>query len=190
MRVEIPKNWHSVTIKQFHELSKVKADQTEETDSLDLAIEIISIMSGVERQRLFGASLKAIRELWSALSFIENTSFEDKCQQRIKVNGVSYYADFDTTKMCAGQYMDFKHYMKSADVIGNLHNILAIFYIPVGKRYNDKPQPEIAEDFYNELPISVAYPVAVFFCQLSSEWMNHISLSIESQTRKILSEVK
>jgi hypothetical protein len=185
MRVELPASWKDVTIKQFIELAKVKAKSE---DEIDMTVEIISVMSGLERQKIAQLGLSDLKKLFTALTFLDSP-IPDQCQQRIKVKGVVYYSDFTIENFTAGQYIDLKHFIKGDDVIANIHNILAIFFLPVGKKYNEKPHAEVAEDFLNEVSISVAYPVALFFWSLCAAWMEHIADSLQKQSHETLMEM-
>lgn len=169
MRIELPKSWSDVSIGQFIELAKAKENCE---DEIDMTVELLSIMSGVGRNEIAKLSLTDITKLTNALQFL-HTPLPDKIEQRVKVNGVDYYADLNVQKMSAGQYIDLKHWTKGTNVIENLHDIMAVFYIPVGKKYGEKDG--IADEFYKDMPITLAYPIALFFWNLCASWMQHIA---------------
>lgn len=189
MRIEIPKAYKDVTIKQYAQLVSLRKKYTEDYDDFDVILEIIAIMSGANIGQLSEVGTRDIMKVWKALSFLDTPPDNIKMSRYLNVNRIDYIADFDVTKMKAGQYIDFKHYLKTGDVIGNLHNILAIFYIPVLKKYGDRPQPEVAEDFYNNVSIDVAYSASVFFCNLLIKWMSPTNQSIGDQIRQTMAEV-
>ncbi len=186
MKVLLPNNWQSVSIKQFIDLSKLNR---EGLDDFDLSIEILSIMSELPRQELAKIKAVDITKLWRSLSFLEELSFDDQIPPIITIEGVKYKANLDVSKMTADQYMCFKNLMKTGDVIGNIHNIMATFYIPEGKKYNNVPIHEVSGAFYNHLSIAVAYPISVFFCRLSLEWMNHLRTCLDDQVLKTMQKV-
>lgn len=177
MRIELPTSWDKVNIKQFIELTLVK-QRCE--DPVDIMVETIAILSNTERQKICQVSLKDLSAMFAAVSFIGDPQFGDKVKDVIKLNGKYYRANLDVTKMNAGQYASLKHYCK--DVIGNLHNIMAIFYRPVNNAKED--HNVIAEEFLNEMSIKVAYPLAVFFWTLSSAWMNHLETCLSAKTQE------
>ncbi len=181
MKLELPKDWQGVNIGQFIELSKSKDNHEEK---IDLIVEVVSILSGVERQKIAELDLLNLSKAYNAISFINDIGFPDKVEKHLHVEGITYIAELDISKMTAGQYIDLKHYAK--DAIGNLHNILSIFYIPIGKKYNEIPCQKVADDFYNHVSIATVYPVAVFFWTLSNLWMQSIKESTESKMKEMI----
>lgn len=181
MKVTLPKSWEKVTVGQFIEISQAK---TKNLDEYELVIELLSILSGVDRPTLERVELATINKLYSVLSFMEDQNFPDKLQDIIEINGTVYKCDFNIKKITAGQYIDLKHLIKDPKhIIDNLHLILAVFYIPEGKKYNDKNIIEVADDFLN-MPITVAYPAAVFFWNLYRAWIKIINHSLNQEMLK------
>jgi len=179
MKIELPKDWNSVTIDQFQKLSKIKMDDVEGLDSM---IEMISILSGVERQKLYDISFCDITRVWNVLGWVSELSFSDKIISEFKIKDVTYVANLDVRQMSAGQMIDLKHYLKEGSTVDNIHNILSIFYIPKDKKYNEVAISEVGEVFQSELSISIAYPLQVFFCNRLSKWKSLTADSIKKSS--------
>jgi hypothetical protein len=163
MKVTLPGNWDSVTIKQFCEVSRVKDSGSDKVQKL---VNLVSILSGLDVETVSTFSVHDLRTSINAVSFIYG-DVTGELKEEIEIDGIKYKACLDLRKMSAGQYLDLKSYTEDPkEIIYNIHNILSVFFIPEGKEYNDVPSNEVADLFYEQCPISIAYPVSVFFCQL------------------------
>jgi hypothetical protein len=192
MRIELPQSWEDITIKQFIEISSVQENYP---DDIEQMIELLSVLSGVRREQLELLDIGSLRKAFDAIAFINNEQLPQVPKQRIKINGIDYFADFaiDNT-LNAGDYISLKHFTKDPKAaINNIHNILAVVYKPVHKKNKDSlTHSQIAEDFLLSMKITEAYPVAVFFWTLSEELKNHLvrysAKIISRKTLKILTE--
>lgn len=187
MKIELPKDWNNVTIDQFQKMSKIKHD---ESDGIDGMIEMISILSSIERQRLYDVSYCDIIKIWNVLGWVSELNFIKDIVSEFTIKGITYVANLDVRQMSAGQLIDLKHYLKDGATIDNIHNVLSIFYIPKGKKYNEDSVIDIGELFQNELSISIAYPLQVFFCERLSKWksltLDYTRISLMTTKKKRL----
>jgi len=167
MKIELPKDWSAVTIDQFQKLSKIKYD---EVDGLDNMIELISVLSGIEIQKLYDVAYCDIIKIWNVVGWVSEFKPSEELVKEFIIKDVTYVANLDVRQMSAGQLIDLKHYLKVGASIDNIHNILSIFYIPKGKKYNEVSIEDIGEIFQNNLSIAIAYPLQVFFCNRLSKW--------------------
>lgn len=185
MKIELPKSWKGVTINQFNELSKIK--KTDDDDDINIIVEIIHVLSGVPRPTIEQVALPDLIKMYKSLDFINKLEFSKELQKFIKVDNIIYKCEFDLSKMNANQYMSLKNILKKESITENIHEILAIFFIPVGKKFNEVSFNKIAETFYTDVSIDVAYPLALFFCNLYNDWMHHIAdyTDRKNSTRKL-----
>ena len=180
MKIVLPTSWNGVTINQFNQLSKIQ--KLDDDDNFDIVIEILHVLSEVPRPILSQVNLHALVKMYKALDFINELNFSTELQGFIKIDKQIYKCEFDLSKMNANQYMSLKNIIKSGNIVDNIHEILAIFFIPIGKKFNEISYNKIAELFYTELSIDVAYPFAVFFCNLYKAWMRHIAGCTNTKT--------
>lgn len=187
MKLVLPTSWAEIKLRQFIEINAAKEKGFEE---FDLIIELLSIITDTERQKIETITLPSLSKAYQNLTWMNNFDIPDKIEPFIEVNGKHYRANLDVRKISAGQYIDLKHYTKDhKNIINNIHNILSVFYVPVGEKYNDTPANEVGEEFYEHCPITIAYPVAVFFWTLSNEWMKVTSLYLEKAMMKKAREI-
>ena len=188
MRITIPTSWEGITIKQFISLNSLKLV---ESDMIDYLLEVVTICCNIKYSEASKLSIDDLRKIYSSLGFIEKLP-DEKIIEKYALNGVVYQCQYDISKITAGQYVDIKEATK-VDSIGRIHEIMAALYLPVGKKYGDENIGDMAELFYRNMPISIAYPLAVFFCNLLNGSMPDISLYLENQaimkTREAMKQI-
>jgi len=180
-KIKLPTSWKGVSIPQFIALSKI--ERNEESDDVLIIIEMLHILSGQPRQLIERIDLSDIVLMWHSVNFIEELEFTKELQSHIKIDEEIYTCNFDLSKMNANQYMALKNIIKGGDVIGNIHHVLSIFFIPVGRKFNDVSCAEIAEKIYDNVSIDIAYPLSVFFFKVWNSW---ISLSQDYTNKEAL----
>lgn len=189
MKVTIPKDFSGITIGQFIELQSIKSI---DSDVIDFMIDFVSTISNLTYKEVSSLSVTDLRKIYDSLAWFNEGVKESKIVERYELDGVMYVANIDISKITANQYVSIMTALKNG-TDSNLHHIMAALYIPYGKKYDDIPANEVAEKFYKNMPITIAYPLAVFFCNLLSNSMKDINLYLSNQaiakTREAMKEV-
>lgn len=177
MKVLIPQSWEDVSIKQFIALHKLKF---EEQEALDYMVNVVSIICDLKYSEVNKISIVDLRGIFSKLNFINELPDSRQITSLYECEGVGYECCHDISKITAGQYIDLKGFIKE-DAILNLHNVMAVLYIPKKKKYNEVSVMDIADKFFEKMPVTVAYPLAVFFCNLLKHSMPDINRCLEKK---------
>lgn len=189
MKVIIPKDFSGITIGQFIELQNIKSI---DSDVIDFMVDFVSTISNLTYKEAANLSVADLRKIYDSLGWFNEGVKETSITERYELDGVMYCANIDISKITANQYVSIMTALKNG-TDANLHHIMAALYIPYGKKYDDIPANEVAEKFYKNMPITIAYPLAVFFCNLLKDSMKDINLYLSSQamskTRQALKEV-
>jgi hypothetical protein len=179
MKLRIPTKLNEVTIGTFIKIAKLEASEDPE-QILDRNIKILSLLTGEGEDVFLELTASQLAELVGKITFL-NELPEPKAINQIKVNGKLYQANLLISELTAGQYIDLSEFIKNP--INNLHKIMATLYLPAHKKwhgklvvekYNGKTQKERADEFYRYMPVSVAYPAALFFYQVSKDLTTNI----------------
>ena len=193
MKIELPKDWTQVSLKQFQAIQAMLKD---EGDVYQKNSELISILSGKDIKEVEKIALKGYTEILKVLEFI-NEPIENKLTNTFKLNGKKYKVISDIYKINGGQYITLQHLLKDSEsVIDNLHQIMAVFAVPYEKKwwgwkrgkYDSDQHEEIAEEML-QLPISIAQPLSSFFFANWKRSVEHMLESSEKQTREIEKEL-
>lgn len=168
MKLSIPTKLEDVTIGTFIKIAKLEASNDPEA-ILDRNIKILSLLTGEPEDTFLELTASQLSELVGKIAFL-NELPEAKAINQIKINGNLYQANLLINELTAGQYIDLSEFIKNP--INNLHKIMATLYLPAKKtwygklvveKYNGRTQKERSDEFYRYMPISVAYPAALFF---------------------------
>lgn len=186
MKLTLPSSWEHVTIRQYSECIRA----LEKGDTLDAMIEVLGILSGQPAEVIGKISLPDIQRIFKTVSFIKSVPV-GQIQDKITLKSGIYLTNLDISKISAGQYIDLKKATENPkEILFSLHEILACVYVKKGKNYGEIPNAETASIFYDEMPISIAYPVAVFFCNLYNDWISNTRAYLEQEIQKKLKEAK
>lgn len=135
-KIEIPTSWDGVSISKWKKLMEL-GKGAENMRSEEFNIEVLSIMTGMSVEEIENLPLVTVQSLLSSISFINQPPTPDK--SRIKrsytINGKKYVVFKNLKEITTAQYIDFQSYSKDMDK--NISEILAIFLIPEGHKYNE-----------------------------------------------------
>jgi hypothetical protein len=192
--MKLPKGWKDISIGQFIDLLPSNYKDKNEVEQLIHTLKTVSNSSIEEVRKL---SIKDAKEYASKLTFL-NELPSGKPLMKFKLKGVTYKVEPDAQKCSAGTYITTMHIFQDMDkdpdlVNKNLHIILAQIIKPTyfnwrkfKREYKEVDIMELSKVLYEELPVSIAYPIIVFFCNLSKLLIPVIS---DYSTKKI-EEVK
>ena len=173
--MKLPKSWNDISIGQFIDLLPSNFKDKNEVEQLIHTLKTVTKRPIEEVRKL---SIKDAREYASRLGFLQDLP-QGKAKMKFKLKGVRYEVEPDAQKCSAGTYITTMHIFqdleKDPDLVNkNLHIILAQVIKPtyfnwrkLKREYKDVDIMELAKVLYEELPVSIAYPIIVFFCNLS-----------------------
>lgn len=183
--------WKDVTVAQFRDIDNItNSDLSDEEKNYELVSTILQI----DEMRLDTLSLSQIKTKMEQLEFL-NTLPESKLPRFVFHQRRLYKVCVDLSTLTVGRYAELKEYTKVKDEInGKLNWILTTILQPctwygAEKKRDVKKLNDLAERF-DQLPMTVAYPIAVFFCQLllnlNESMETFLALEAEEKTRKLI----
>ncbi len=180
----IPTSFNQVTIGQY-----IKADAIigGDLDNIQKNIHLAMLFTGKSEEEICTKPIPEIAEMVNKLKFLYNASdLATKPNRKFMLNGVSYTICWDVKQLTGGQFVDLSNYCKSKEsIMENMHKIIAVMTYEsrwLGYKY-DKVD-ERAQIFYDDLPLSIANPMVVFF------WNVWCKLLSSSQISSMLNEAK
>jgi len=188
--MKLPKSWNDISIGQFIDLLPSNFKDKNEVEQLIHTLKTVSSSSVEEVRKL---SIRDAKEYASKLTFLQELP-TGKAKLEFKLKGVRYKVEPDAQKCSAGTYITTMHIFqdleKDPDLVNkNLHIILAQVIKPtyfnwrkLKREYKEVDIMELSKVLYEELPVSIAYPIIVFFCNLSKLLIPVIS---DYSTKKI-----
>jgi len=204
IKLNIPTSWDDITIGQFVELQPVL---NSELSLIKKVNAVLSVLSGTPVDDLANVvasenNIKAYRKISEKLQFLNDTSTMEEVKKTFKVGGKRYAIDLNIEAMDAGQYISFMEILKRSnsdpkEALNHTHEILACMIkevkgVPLFRRYDNDPTKfrQRANLFYNELPISIAYPITVFFCKVYQDYTTSLGELSIAKVEEVLQEAE
>jgi len=179
----------NLTIGQF---IQCKTISDFETDTINKSIKMLAIVSNKTFDEIESMPIDELTSALNQFSEIESLTSTTKLKMKFKVKGKRFECIWQTQKMGANQYIDATSFCKGEkDIINNIHNIMASICVErtwYGKKlkYNPEKHKEIADLFYNDMKITQAYPIMLFFCKYFEELHNNILTYLEGESEKAM----
>lgn len=192
--MKLPKNWDDIAIGQFIDLLPSNYKDKNEVEQIIHTLKVVT-NSTIEEVRK--VTIEDAKKYSKQLSFL-NELPKGKPKMEFKLKGVNYVVEPDASKSSAGTYMSTMHIFQGLQkdeehIDKNLHIILSQVIKPtrfnwkkLKQEYVEVDLMELSKILYKDLPVSIAYPIIVFFCKLSKE----LTPIIEDYSTKKLKEVK
>lgn len=170
--MKIPKSFKEILVREYIKLRPIL--EKEYDNPFSKIIDILSVFN--ERTEVLGKTIKEINLIAEGFNFMYAEPSK-KLEQYFEINGSRYGIVNHVSDLNAGQYISVVSLLKDLADRPNLsyeiiHEILACVVFPVDKKrkvLNIEPSyyRKVSEDIYNHMSINDAYPIAVFFCNLS-----------------------
>lgn len=193
--------WNKISIRKLNELYAII--ENDSLDPVDKEIGILSSLTGNSKEFYEAMPIEVLTREFEKTRFLNDlTSIPRKIPKRFYCGGVLFDIQWEINKWSQSQRRDIdaitgNQFIAALEVqnksqyhyIDSLHKLVSIIAIPrkfwifkgkepAGKRYEDL--------FWNELPVSVAYPLGVFFCKLSAKFLESIQSYLEEEIGEIV----
>jgi len=180
----LPTSWKEISLKTYCELNRIIKDNDLNTNDKD--IEILSLLSSKPRNEILALPFNIRHEFMRKIGFLNNLDSIEPLQSaknfRFFIKGKRFEIKLNATELTGGQYIDLMTFLKDTEATNqNIHNILAVIASPLKfgffkTRYHGKDHLTRAAFFYENMPLSIAYPILVFFCNLSE----HLTIAMQT----------
>jgi hypothetical protein len=186
-------NYYDLTIKQF---LKIRSITELESDPFMRNLKMVAEIENKTVDEIESMPVGDVIEKVKRLASIESLEPNAKVKMKIKIGGKRFKIKWKQQELTAEQYIDSCHFSKDKDqIINNIHNILAAISVELDwmgreKPYNGTTHKERADLFYNQMKISQAYPIMLFFCKYYQELTEATLSYLESEAMKAVKMVR
>ena len=152
---------------------------------------LISLFTGIPFNDIKNMSMENVRLVQAYLNSVMLNDNTDELVMTFEYQGVEYGLETEFGKMAFGAWIDFEVY-SSQDIVGNIHNIMAILYRPIKEKgrkgkytivpYNSNEIEERAL-LFKDLPMKYWLGCSSFFFQVAKLYITNIEASLESKKR-------
>lgn len=150
-------NYQDVTILQFQQIHSAIRHHGENV--YELGMELLNIFEGVDRAESSQWLVKDFEQRLAKYQFLNQELPSDHWVKEFTLGKDKFKVSQTPDKWNVGQYVSISQLTQDQDkIIDNLHLIIAVMC------QKDEDIKDLSERFQNELPITIAYPIALFFC--------------------------
>ena len=182
LTIDIPTSLADVTLEQYLRFKDIP-EELDDARYEELTIQVFCNLKGHDIRQMNELSRRTILTRLRSVINVEEHEFIE----RVNLNGLELAFLPNLDSMTFGEFVDIETYQgKEAD----WDKMMMVFYRPViaeqfGKyevaSYADTLEMEID---YMKMPMNAVLGTLVFFCQLGSELLNHMTNSLEEEGKK------
>jgi hypothetical protein len=188
----LPKDWNDITIEQYVAVYKTLKDNPKDTDSQSSLLILLTCLLTDKEPEWVEDNL-TLNDLAKMQDFLK-LDLPKKLVRDFRFNGKRYKVDIDPTKYNAGRYISVMNQLKGDNDIDSLHKVVyqvcrEVNWMGFTKKKNISDIPTEIESF-KQLPLKIANPIAVFFCNLSESLMLDIQKYLTNQMKKITADLQ
>lgn len=159
------KNWKEITINVYQRLvdavNSVEITDDETLNNINKEIAMLAVLCECDEDEIAGISKNEFVRLSNECNFLYEMP-KVKITDKYVINGKKYEVFLSLRDMNMSQYIDFQTFYK--DTNKYFKELLAIFLLPVGKKYGEGYNiEEVIDDIGNHLSIVDANSILFFF---------------------------
>lgn len=185
--------WKDITIEKFIQLQAVTAI---EKDPFERTLSTLAVLKGIKKKELDAMPLNQLNKELKEMSFLDS-ALPEKIHMNFKVKGRTFRSCTDISKINTAQYIELMDYAKE-NPMTHIHEFMAIMcdevqgwgYMKWKVPYSGEAQKEKAKLFYQHLTIDIAYPQALFFCNVLNNLMPSMQTFLKRQKAKLTKELQ
>lgn len=164
------KGWSEIPLSLYKDLKDV-VDSND--DEINKEVTLLSLLSNTDEETIWNLPISDITTLRGKLSFLQETTFNKNFNsKRIKIGDREYDIDIDLNKFTYSQYVDFQTLYREAAKNGNEAQLMSVFLVPKGKKYNNGYDIVEEIDYLNKhCSIQLYNEIMFFFLKKSANLM-------------------
>jgi hypothetical protein len=194
IELTIPTSWDDITLGQYIQLRPVL-----NTDMNDVKriINVLAVLTNEKTDLIKEITIPNYHVILKKISFLNDPLPTELEKNLFKIGGQLYKFKLNSNKLLFGEYINLMEIMQKASdneeiIYENLHKIFTIICRPVKKtilgikeiKVTSEDVRNNADNFFNNMSISIAYPIAVFFCNHYPDLIKVIKTSLIQMAQK------
>jgi len=200
MEITIPTKWEDVTIGNYINLRPVLNSKL---NPIERVVNILAVLTGQKRDVIKNISLDQFKSIKKKMGFLETELPNKLKDKRFNIGGQWYEFKVDAKKLLFGEYINSMEILQNAKddeeaIFNNLHHILTTICRPVKKTLFGWKHIEVdseilrktADNFLNNMPMTIAYPIGVFFYNHSEDLTKAIKTCLMEEAEKMTKEAR
>lgn len=180
-------NYNDLTVGKYQEIRVLLNGEV--VDEYSTNIQLVSILSDMTEDEVLSLELTQYKALNQKLSFLLQEPPKRMIANVYKIGGYELETMLAIDKMSVAQYVDYQTFVKDTDKF--LVEMLSIFLIPKGHKYNDGYDIiEVQKAIRDNLSIVDAMSLSAFFLLWSQSLMKATLTSLTKKAKKMKKQMK
>lgn len=180
-------NYNDLTVGKYQEIRVLLNGEV--VDEYSTNIQLVSILSDMTEDEVLSLELTQYKALNQKLSFLLQDPPKRMIANVYKIGGYELETMLAIDKMSVAQYVDYQTFVKDTDKF--LVEMLSIFLIPKGHKYNDGYDIiEVQKAIRDNLSIVDAMSLSAFFLLWSQSLMKATLTSLTKKAKKMKKQMK
>lgn len=180
-------NYNDLTVGKYQEIRALLNGGV--VDEYSTNIQLVSILSDMTEDEVLSLELTQYKALNQKLSFLLQEPPKRMIANVYKIGGYELETMLAIDKMSVAQYVDYQTFVKDTDKF--LVEMLSIFLIPKGHKYNDGYDIiEVQKAIRDNLSIVDAMSLSAFFLLWSQSLMKATLTSLTKKAKKMKKQMK
>lgn len=185
------KSWKDINLKQYKKILDITKRELD--SDLEKNIAVLSVLTSIPEDKIYDMNLQEVQDGLRQISWLTEEKYKYNPNLRnlkkIVIDGEEYEINPNINNFTVAQYLDFQHFWeKREEYMGNL---LAVFIVPRGKKYNEGYDViELADRLEEVLNLDYWNNICFFFLMTSDYLMRASIKSSVSKLKKMIRKEK
>ena len=180
-------DWKQVTLDKYKQITAI-CDGV--PDDYEATVKLVAILNDDTPENVWNYPMRKMNELTNQLTFLrEFPELKARKYKQLNIGGWRLAADTKLKDFTVAQYLDFQSVWQAEEK--DLARLIAIFYLPEGKKYNDGYDvAQLISEIEQNIDVVTANEIAFFLCR---RWLRstryirvYLSLLARRTAKKIL----
>lgn len=177
-------SYKELPLGKWEEIYKLKNEDNDLTQ-----IKLLSILSDLTEEEILDLPLNEFKALNNLSAFLLDEPQKKQIETEYLLGDTIYELTSNVDKLIVSQFIDYQTFVKDVDKY--LVELIGVFLIPKGKKYNtDYDIRDAHEDIRKYLSIEDAVSLSAFFLILSQSWLEATETYLIKKMKKMMKQQK
>lgn len=178
-------SYKDLPLGKWEEIYKLKNEEDNELTQ----IKLLSILSDMTENEILDLPLNEFKSLNNLSAFLLEPPQKKQVETEYLLGENIYEVVSNVDELIVSQFIDYQTFVKDVDKY--LVELIGVFLIPKGKKYNtDYDIRDAHEDIRKYLSIEDAVSLSSFFLLLSQSWLKTMETYLIKKMRKMMKQQK
>lgn len=180
------KKWSDITIGQFQKMNAIDGVRL---DTFDANLALVQAIEGLTDEEVLALPIPEYKNyLASYAGLTDEELAKYKPVKEFTIDDKKYIVNWRLEDRTAAQFIDLTELTKNQEqIIEKLHQLMAVLCLQKDEPYTAATFEERSKLFQDKLPITIAYPLSVFFWKVLNESLptilNYLEQEMENLTK-------